>query len=452
MTNLRAVIDAGFWDLNISSARPLDGVARSVPGEPIPMDISRAGRFLRIQQTAPIRGWFPGGLIPHWLPTPHKNLGDFALQTYLGRLRFRRWWLGLVGQVRPKTLLANLKNELSLVEELDMTAVKDVAENFLEKSVYSIGLLSQIALTSSTSLLFSMEKHAERKGSSPKFLMYHQLPGHDITFEAAWPELFIDSKEKYWEVPESMSLDCSSVISDFGVRYRYGLHKNAGHPKAIDSSTDEAPVSLLQGFCAKAAISLERSFEFWREKETKEDKIIDTPAAKFRNNANDSRLKEPHASISGIIGATCASWFSFGDTIITDDSRSPFSSNMFGSGCFTYQHGKFRKPHWDLTRIDVKLNFPGLKSLYKDKNAAAANRNPRDAPPPPSLNLIFQQQIAGPLVFRVDSRLLLGGDQRSADVMFSLNYHLKYLYSGKVMAWYSPKRKEVMIELRALDF
>lgn len=129
-----------------------------------------------------------------------------------------------------------------------------------------------------------------------------QLPGHDITFEAAWPELFIDSKEKYWEVPESISLDCSSVVSDFGVRYRFGVHKNAGHPKAIDSSTDEAPLSLKQGFCAKAAISWEQSLDIWRDEETEEDCWIDTPTAKYRNYAYDSRLKEPHASISGIIG------------------------------------------------------------------------------------------------------------------------------------------------------
>lgn len=59
---------------------------------------------------------------------------------------------------------------------------------------------------------------------------------------------------------------------------------------------------------------------------------------------------------------------------------------MFGSACFTYQHGTFRELHWDLSRIDVKLNIPELMSLYKVKNA-------RDAPPPPSLNLIFQQQV-----------------------------------------------------------
>lgn len=129
-----------------------------------------------------------------------------------------------------------------------------------------------------------------------------QLPGHDITFEAGWPELFIDGKEKYWEVPESMSLDCSSLVSDYGLRYRFGIHKNEGQPKALDSSTDEVPVSLLQGFCAKGALSWEGSLDIWREEEKKEDVIIETPTHTIYNEAYDFRLKEPHASISGIIG------------------------------------------------------------------------------------------------------------------------------------------------------
>ncbi|KAF9612084.1 hypothetical protein IFM89_038003 [Coptis chinensis] len=47
-----------------------------------------------------------------------------------------------------------------------------------------------------------------------------QLPEHDITLEAAWLELFIDRNGKYWDVPESISLDVSYLIFDSGLRYR----------------------------------------------------------------------------------------------------------------------------------------------------------------------------------------------------------------------------------------
>lgn len=83
-------------------------------------------------------------------------------------------WLGLLGQIRPKKLISNIRAEIQLVEEWDMTAAKDIAVHFLEKSMYSIGLLCQIAVTSSTSLLLTTEKHVERTGSTQKFLLYHQ--------------------------------------------------------------------------------------------------------------------------------------------------------------------------------------------------------------------------------------------------------------------------------------
>lgn len=66
-------------------------------------------------------------------------------------------------------------------------------------------------------------------------------------------------------------------------------------------------------------------------------------------------------------------------------------------------------------------------------------------------------QVLGPIVFRVDSKYLLdaasGKDgSHMEDVIYSLSYSLRLLRSGKVVAWYSPKRKEGMIELRLFEF
>ena len=88
-----------------------------------------------------------------------------------------------------------------------------------------------------------------------ELLICLQLPYHDITLEAAWPELFIDHKGQYWDVPESISLDLSSLVSEQGLRYRVGVHKNSGHPQAVNAVNDEAPTSLMPGLCAKAAFS-----------------------------------------------------------------------------------------------------------------------------------------------------------------------------------------------------
>lgn len=129
-----------------------------------------------------------------------------------------------------------------------------------------------------------------------------QLPEHDVTLEAAWPELFIDHKGRYWEVPESISFDCSSLVSEKGFRYRFGLHKNGGHPQAVDNITDEPPLNLMQGICGKAAFSYEKSEDLWRVKEKKEDIVIETDKGRFYRPSYDIRLREPHAAVSGIIG------------------------------------------------------------------------------------------------------------------------------------------------------
>lgn len=128
-----------------------------------------------------------------------------------------------------------------------------------------------------------------------------QLPSHDVTIEAAWPELFLDSKGNYWDVPTSVSLDVTSLIPDTGLWYRFGLHKNSGQPEARNSSSTDIPLTLLPGVCAKAAVSYEKSIDFWREQEksTRARNLVKKPAW---ISSYDERLEEPHATISGIIG------------------------------------------------------------------------------------------------------------------------------------------------------
>lgn len=134
------------------------------------------------------------------------------------------------------------------------------------------------------------------------FSLFWQLPNHDITVEAAWPELFVDQKGNYWDVPESISVDCGSVVSESGLRYRLGLHKNRGKPIAGNHLDGEAPPALMPGLCAKAAFSYEKSRDIWRSREKKEDCIVKTIFGEIWRPAYDVRLKEPYLAVSGIIG------------------------------------------------------------------------------------------------------------------------------------------------------
>ncbi|KAG8391453.1 hypothetical protein BUALT_Bualt01G0189400 [Buddleja alternifolia] len=175
MANLRTAMDAAFWDLNISSPQALDGVSRAVPEDPLPLDGARASRVLRIQQLSLLGNGFPLGIIPSYSPSlNHKELGSFALQSLLGKATIGNWWIGLIGQFRPKKLLSSIKAEVSAAEEWDLSLVKDTAKHFLDKSLFAIGLCSQIPLTSSSSLLLSTEKHGERKRRRSKAMLFHK--------------------------------------------------------------------------------------------------------------------------------------------------------------------------------------------------------------------------------------------------------------------------------------
>lgn len=129
-----------------------------------------------------------------------------------------------------------------------------------------------------------------------------QLPNHDITLEAGWPQLFIDHRGEYWDVPESISLNMSSIAADSPLQYRFGLHKSSGHPVSVNTINDEAPDALMPGLCAKAAFSYEQSKDIWRVKETRQDYFLKTKRGNFWCPAYDVRLKEPHATVSAVIG------------------------------------------------------------------------------------------------------------------------------------------------------
>ncbi|KAJ6822105.1 protein TRIGALACTOSYLDIACYLGLYCEROL 4, chloroplastic [Iris pallida] len=351
---LRTAMDAAFWDLNLSSGQSLDGTARSVPGEPVPPATARSSRTVRPQQLSFLTRAFPLGIIPSFSfptlpPSPQKEeeeggevkLGGFCIQSFLLGPSSNNWWTGLAGQFRPSKLISNIKKEVMSGDEMELPAAKDVAKHILDKSLYALGLFSHISLTEDTSLLFNVERHGEKKGPRSKATLIHRLPDHDITVEAAWPELFLDSKGTYWEVPASASLDIASLISPSGLRYRFGLHKNSGHPEALNSSSDDVPLSLIPGLCAKAAFSYEKTRDLWREHVTKSPEEEEEPAWL---SSYDIQLNEPHAAISGIIGGTCAAWFGGNKNIsIQSKKRDPVSVDLFGSLRYTFQRGKFKK-------------------------------------------------------------------------------------------------------------
>ncbi|KAF6134147.1 hypothetical protein GIB67_013544 [Kingdonia uniflora] len=92
-------------------------------------------------------------------------------------------WLGLIGQFRPQKLISTIKADVAEFakggftggEEWELSAFKDFAKHFVDKSLFSLGLCTQLSLSPASSLLLSTEGHGERKGRRSKAMFFHKV-------------------------------------------------------------------------------------------------------------------------------------------------------------------------------------------------------------------------------------------------------------------------------------
>ena len=124
-------------------------------------------------------------------------------------------------------------------------------------------------------------------------LLALQFLHHNLTVEAAWPELFVDHVGTYWDVPFSMAIDLASVASDSGGSYHFCVNHNAGQPKQHEGQlTSGVPMTLLPGLSIRNAFSFKKNVDIWRSKAPKLKMV----------QPFDILLSNPHISASGILG------------------------------------------------------------------------------------------------------------------------------------------------------
>lgn len=109
------------------------------------------------------------------------------------------------------------------------------------------------------------------------------------------------------------------------------------------------------------------------------------------------------------LGGTCEAWLGGVKGLLSVDrthdversssgtkDRGRFGADLFGSVCYTFQHGKFRNTFGDLTRIDARLDIVSASALAKKVSSlvrSAQSNQPPNELSSPRLNLIFQQQV-----------------------------------------------------------
>ncbi|KAE8077143.1 hypothetical protein FH972_015736 [Carpinus fangiana] len=472
MKKLRWAMDGDFWELDASTPRTLEGLARPVPGDPIPLGLSRGSRLSRAKQLHFMQRFMTAPFVPSYAAASD----GLALHRALTIPFSENWFVSLLGQFNLHKFWSSLMNESGETPPSSASSwrqhMERIGRHLRNKSLYALGFSSELLLTPDDTLLLSLDSHSYSHGNKKtprkKAVLEHKFPNHNLTVEAVSPGLFVDKSGNYWDVPFSMAIDLASLASDAGASYHLCMHHNTGSPTQFegDQNTHEPPSTLLPGLSLKTAFSFKQNFDIWRSNAQKLKMV----------QPYDMFLSTPHVSASGIIGAALTA--SVGDCSVraqdgSQDSngfsfqasgvKSAFLADLFASVSFAAQHGNFQRLYLDLTRFHARFDFPSGSRFLSGATRVTqdllnSQRPSLDAIQAicPNATLSLQQQIAGPFSFRVDSGVAVDLKNqewpiRVDEPVFAIEYALHVLGSAKAVGWYSPKHQEFMVELRFFE-
>ncbi|XP_028759252.1 protein TRIGALACTOSYLDIACYLGLYCEROL 4, chloroplastic isoform X1 [Neltuma alba] len=471
MRKLRWAMDgAGFWDLDVSTPKTLDGLACPVPGDPIPLGISRGTRLSRPNQIDFIQRFMHAPLIPSY----SKPQG-LSLQRVLTIPFSDSWFVTLLGQFNVQRFVASVKSSGESHGSVS-SWLKSLQKHLQEKSLYALNLCTDFLLTPDDTLLVGLDAYGYTNKRRIKTVLHHKFAHHDLMVEAVWPGLFVDKTGNYWDVPFSMAIDLASLAtSDSAASYHLSLHRNIGTPEQFENNQNQSsgpPPTLLPGLAIKSAFSYKKKVDIWRST-ARMLKLVQP---------YDFFLSNPHVSATGIIGVAATT--SVGENsvraLVEDDRqgsrgfyleaygmKASCLADIFASVSFAAQYGNFQRLFLDLSRFQARLDFPsGLKFLSA---ATSVTQDLLNSQRPtleavqaicPDATFSLQQQcivqIVGPLSFRVDSGVTVDLKNpkcpiQAQEPILAFEYALQVLGSAKAVAWYSPYRQEFMAELRFFE-
>ncbi|CAN6926706.1 unnamed protein product [Brassica oleracea] len=484
MNRLRWVGEGDIWELDMSTPVTLEATARAVSNDPLPLGLSRGTRLSRPKQAEFFHRFMATPLIPSFSPLH----GGLSLQKVLTFPFPNNWFVSLLGQFDVQRFVSEVKKTEAFVRG-SASRLSTLGNHLKDKSLYALGFCSELLLTPEDTLLLTYDTYKCDPNKNPRakavfnhkaipllskfsqliaIVFFFQFPLHTLTAEAVWPGLYVDKDGEYWDVPLSMAIDLASLPAESGLSYHLCLHHNSGAPKKFNSDVDvevPPPASLLPGLSLKSAVSYRANMDLWRGITPKLE------ACK----PYDIFLSSPHVSVSGIIGSVMTAAFGENSvrTKLEKDSEgvggfslhlpsvnSGFMADALGRASLTAQYGNFQKLFFDLTRFHARLDFPhGLRFLTGATSVAQELLNSRQPSLEafqricPEVAVSLQQQIVGPFSLRAESGIRIDLKNESNpmtihNTVFAVEYALQVLASAKAVAWYSPKQREFMIELR----
>ncbi|KAF8762200.1 hypothetical protein HU200_009750 [Digitaria exilis] len=446
----------GRWELDAETPATMEGTARPVPGDPLPLGLSRGPRVTRPKQldffhrfmASPFVPTFSasGDGLPSTTPTSSTSrttgggrqcrLGlhglienNPAFDTFLNLDRLVSFTI--LEQIHVEKLVSVVKEKLANRQE-EAPWTKDLKKHLHD--VMSLGIGTELLITPDTTLL--LELYDIKKGDRGKAIFHHK----------------------------AKNLDALKL---------FGIHlvicgRIVGNQNVLVVMKQVMFLLLCYLAYVLKQLSIKKSIDAWRKKEDKLKNV----------QPYDVFLSDSHVSFTGIVGAVASGYL--GDcsrrVSIRDearrsnafrmfDERNKFAAfaDLFASVTFTAQYGNFQRLFLDLTKASARFGIAsgslflcGASQLAQDFFFSKRPDIQTFCDVCPDVTVSLQQQIVGPFSFRVESSVSI--DPRSQDnfvrvddSIFAIDWALKVLGSAKATAWYSPKHQEAMVELRFFE-
>uniref|UniRef100_M1BRT7 PDE320 n=1 Tax=Solanum tuberosum TaxID=4113 RepID=M1BRT7_SOLTU len=175
MKKLRWAMDSGgFWELDLSTPITLNGQARPVPGDPLPLGLSRGSRLSRFQQI----DFFQRFMAMPFVPSFAANRG-LLLQRVLSLPIAENWSAMLLGQLNVQRFVSSLrKNKTKHLP--DSSWLQSIRRNFIQKSFYALGFCSELFLTPDDTLIISLDAYGDEKVPQKRAVLHHKASMYEL--------------------------------------------------------------------------------------------------------------------------------------------------------------------------------------------------------------------------------------------------------------------------------
>lgn len=358
MASMKPILNAHFWHHEIESSRALDAVVHTLPHDPPPLAIVRSSKLFRCQQLLLLQQLFS---FPF---TPSYSDGLFSLDRVIASSGGLNWWATLTARIQIQSLVLALRDKSQEIRRVNRW---EQAKSMLCRSLCAVGMRTRVLLSPSTSFSASCEvdnalgyvfscnnfSTSTEKPWHAQATLRRKLEKHDIVIEAAWNDKCVDRQGRYWNVPETLSLDLVSTGSSSGLRYRIGVHHITGVSEPIGQVAATVPSGALPGTHAQAAVSIENEVCIWKDTRHKLRKPY---------NLLESH---PHATASSIIGGILNA-----NMLVRNGGRRGgfplshgISADAFASVGISVQLGRFQKPFLDFSKLSVRLDLGAASDL-----------------------------------------------------------------------------------------